>query len=271
MFWNLIWILFVVSLLLSVMGFYKFVYFLSIGYGLAVMGEGAAIAIMNLTSGHTSIAILIQCVLMMVYGFRLSGFLLMREFKNASFRKSSVYDNTLNKSQETMPIFVKATIWIFCAVLYVMQVSPVFFRAMNEQTASSGSVIQWIGIVIMIVGIILEAVADKQKSAQKKVNPNMVATKGLFTLCRCPNYFGEILFWTGILFSGLDNLQGIQWVIAIIGYICIVFIMFNGAQRLEKRQNRNYGSKKEYQEYVSKTPILIPGLPIYHLVKETKK
>ena len=41
-----------------------------------------------------------------------------------------------------------------------------------------------------------------------------------------------------------------------------------GAQRLEKRQNKNYGSLPEYQAYVKKTPILVPFIPVYHLVKE---
>ena len=55
---------------------------------------------------------------------------------------------------------------------------------------------------------------------------------------------------------------------AIIAYICIVFIMFNGAQRLEKRQMGRYGDDPEYNAYADKTPIIIPLLPIYHLNKK---
>lgn len=58
---------------------------------------------------------------------------------------------------------------------------------------------------------------------------------------------------------------------AILAYISIVFVMFNGAQRLEKRQSGRYGSMKEYNDYADKTPIIIPLLPIYHLNKEKKK
>ena len=57
---------------------------------------------------------------------------------------------------------------------------------------------------------------------------------------------------------------------AIISYICIVFIMFNGAQRLEKRQMARYGNDPEYTAYANKTPIIIPLLPIYHLNKVEK-
>ena len=96
----------------------------------------------------------------------------------------------------------------------------------------------------------------------------MVATEDLYKMCRCPNYFGEIIFWTGIFVSSLDILTGIgQWLMAVISYICIVFIMFNGAQRLEKRQMARYGNNKEYNDYANSTPIIIPLLPIYHLNK----
>ena len=104
---------------------------------------------------------------------------------------------------------------------------------------------------------------------KKKENPDMVATKGLYKMCRCPNYLGEIIFWTGVFVSGMNTYSTVgQWITAIIAYICIVFIMFNGAQRLEKRQMARYGGNKEYNDYANKTPIIIPLLPIYHLNKQ---
>ncbi len=77
------------------------------------------------------------------------------------------------------------------------------------------------------------------------------------------------MFWTGLTVSCLDTLTGIgQWLTAMIAYVCIVFIMFNGAQRLEKRQMARYGNDPEYKAYTDSTPILIPLLPIYHLNKQ---
>jgi hypothetical protein len=43
--------------------------------------------------------------------------------------------------------------------------------------------------------------------------------------------------------------------------------MFSGARRLELRQNENYGNDPEYQAYVKKTPILLPCVPLYSVVK----
>ena len=270
--WSLLGILYIVCAVLCAVGFYKFVYFLSIGYGFAVAGGGIAILIMALVSPTDAPLwiLLIQAALFLAYGIRLSGFLLVRELKNITFKKTDVAKDTLAKNGEKkMPVFVLATIWITVAALYVTQVSPMLFRYTN---ASTDIILPIVGFVISIGGLILESIADNQKSAQKKERPDMVATKGLYKMCRCPNYLGEIIFWTGVFVSGISTYSGIgQWAMAIFAYIAIVFIMFNGAQRLEKRQMARYGSNEEYTSYANKTPIIIPLLPIYHLNKVEKK
>ena len=262
--WNLLGIFFVVSLILCIEGFWKYVYFLSIGYGFSIAGIGVTMAVMSLMGVfEASPAHYILFVLFFVYGFRLSGFLLIREIKNAAYRKTL---KEATGDEKAMPVFVKVVMWLCVAALYTAQTSPVFFRMYN---GGEVSVCMWIGIVIAVCGILLETVADQQKSAQKKENPSMVATKGLYKIVRCPNYFGEILFWTGIFVSSLDILNSAgQWIMAVIAYIAIVFIMFNGAQRLEKRQMARYGNDKAYNDYANKTPIIIPLLPIYHLNKK---
>ena len=267
--WSLLGIILIVCAVLCAVGFYKFVYFLSIGYGFAVAGGGIAILIMSIVNPTATPIwlVAIQALLFLAYGIRLSGFLLVRELKNASFKKTDVAKDTLAKNNEKkMPIFVLATIWVFVSILYTAQVSPMLFRYNN---ASNDIIVPVIGIVVSILGLVLESVADNQKSAQKKENPNMVATKGLYKIVRCPNYLGEIIFWTGVFVSGVTTYATVgQWITAVLAYICIVYIMFNGAQRLERRQMARYGDDKEYNDYANKTPIIIPLLPIYHLNKK---
>ena len=266
--WSLLGILLAVCAVLCAVGFYKFVYFLSIGYGFAVAGGGIAVLVMALVTGTEAPiwVLLIQAALFLAYGIRLSGFLLVREIKNAAYRKT-LKEATGNDKK--MPFFVLFTIWVCVAVLYTAQVSPMLFRVTNNST---DVILPIIGFAISIGGLVLETVADNQKSAQKKVRPDMVATEGLYKMCRCPNYLGEIIFWTGVFVSGITCYATLgQWITAIIAYICIVFIMFNGAQRLEKRQMARYGNEKEYNDYANKTPIIIPLLPIYHLNKVEKK
>ena len=252
-----IWIILAVCALMCSIGFYKFVYFLSVGYGFAVTGAG--IAILLLYGKTLSIWTILMCVLFIIYGIRLGGFLLIREIKSASYRKTLDH---ATKTEKPMPIFVKATIWVCVSVMYVLQVSPVFYRAANGDTAN---LFASIGTIIMAIAILIESQADKQKSAAKKLNPNRFCDTGLYTIVRCPNYLGEVLFWTGVLISGIGAVKGLQWIIAILGYILIVYVMLSGAKRLELRQNKNYGNDPEYQAYVKKTPIIFPLIPLYHL------
>jgi steroid 5-alpha reductase family enzyme len=169
-------------------GFYKFVYFLSVGYGFAVAGSG--IAILLLYGKTLSFWTILMCVLFLIYGIRLGGFLLIREIKSASYRKTLDH---ATKTEKPMPVFVKATIWACVSVMYVLQVSPVFYRAANGDTVNIFAII---GTIIMAVAILIESLADKQKSAAKKLNPNRFCDTGLYTIVRCPNYLGEVLFWT---------------------------------------------------------------------------
>ena len=267
--WALLGILLAVCAVACVVGFYKFVYFLSIGYGFAVAFGGVAVFVMYLINPTATPLwiLLIQAALFVAYGVRLSGFLLVREFKNVTFKKTDVAKDTLAKNGEKkMPVFVLATIWVTVSLLYVAQVSPMLFRYDN---AATDWIVPVVGFAVSVLGLILESIADKQKSAQKKVRPDMVATQGLYKMCRCPNYLGEILFWTGVFISGITAYATVgQWITAVVAYICIVFIMFNGAQRLEKRQMARYGENEEYNTYANKTPIIIPLLPIYHLNKK---
>ncbi len=253
-------VIFIVSALLSAVGFYKFVYFLSVGYGFAIAGSGVAMLFMY--GGEMNIPCILLCCLFIVYGVRLSGFLLVREIKNASYRKTL---KEATGGDKTMPIFVKAVIWVACSIMYTTQVSPVLYRL--EAGAYNGFM-PILGVIIMAVALTIESIADRQKSNAKKQNPNRFCDTGLYKIVRCPNYLGEILFWTGVIISGFGVLQGVmQWLIAILGYFLLIYVMFSGAKRLENRQNKNYGEDPEYQAYVKKTPLLLPLIPLYSLQK----
>jgi GNAT superfamily N-acetyltransferase len=148
--WSLLGILLAVCAVACAVGFYKFVYFLSIGYGFAVAFGGVAVFVMYLVNPTATPlwVVLVQTALFIAYGVRLSGFLLVREFKNATFKKTDVAKDTLVKNGEKkMPVFVLATIWLCVSVLYVAQVSPMLFRYVNAST----------DIVLPIVGFAISA------------------------------------------------------------------------------------------------------------------
>jgi len=254
-----------VSAVCCFIGFFRFVWFLSVGYGLAAAGIGAGMLVYSIVSGNTSIGVIILCLLYVVYGIRLGGFLLIRELKNTQYRAKLKEVGGETK----VPVFVAFIMWIFLSALYVAQSSSPMYRILNGAQDAS-QIALYIGIVISALGILMESFSDKQKSAEKKINPNMPAMHGLFRLCRCPNYFGEMLFWTGSVVSGIGAVKGAQWAVVAFGYICIIGIMVSGAKRVETRHIRHYGGKPEYEEYANHTPLLVPFLPIYHMTSPEK-
>ena len=255
------WILFATALVCSAIGFYKYVYFISIGYGFAIAGQG--LMMMYLLRDQMNLWSILVCVIFFIYGCRLSGYLLIREIKSNSYQR---HMKTEIKDGSGMSFFVKAMLWIFCALLYICMVAPVFYRLENGCTDCTPSYI--IGVVLMVSGIALESLSDLDKNRQKKQNPRRFCDKGLFSFVRCPNYLGELILWTGVLICGITSLTSVgQYIVSILGYIGIVFVMFSGARRLEVRQNKNYGTDPEYQKYVKTVPIMIPFVPLYSVEK----
>jgi steroid 5-alpha reductase family enzyme len=254
----LLW-LFAAAMVISSIGFKNYVWFISLGYGFSIAGEGALM--LALYGQQLSLGTILCCALFIVYGCRLGGYLAIREFGSSSYKKNMKGEI---KDGKTVPFGVKIAIWVTCALLYVTQVSAVTYRLEN---VCGDNVFVFIGAAVMLLGLTLESLADIQKNNAKKVNPRRFVDTGLYRLVRCPNYLGEMVFWTGVLISGIGAVSGWQWIIVAIGYVGIIFVMFSGARRLEIRQNKNYGNDPEYQKYVKTVPIMVPFIPLYSVEK----
>ncbi|MBR5474075.1 MAG: DUF1295 domain-containing protein [Lachnospiraceae bacterium] len=252
--------LFVAAMVISSIGFKNYVWFISLGYGFSIAGEGLLMLI--LYGEQLTVGTIICSTLFILYGLRLGGYLAFRELKSSSYKKNMTGEI---KEGSSVPFGVKVAIWVTCALLYVTQVSGVFYRLHN---AVADNIMVFIGAGIMALGLILETAADIQKNAAKKINPKRFVDTGLYRLVRCPNYLGEMIFWTGVVVSAFGGATHWgQWIVIAIGYIGIIFVMFSGARRLEIRQDKNYGNDPEYQKYVTTVPILLPFVPLYSVKK----
>lgn len=249
-------ILFLVAVVVSSIGFKKFVWFISLGYGFSIAAIG--IGLIALFAKQLNTVSLVMSILFVVYGCRLGFYLLIRERKSASYQSTMKNDI---KDGSSSSFFEKLMVWLVCALLYVCEASPVLFRLQNRDGIDTMAII---GCCLMVCGIVLESFSDYTKNKFKKQNPKRFCDVGVFRIVRCPNYLGEVFTWTGVFLSGVTIYKGVwQWGAAIFGWACIVYIMFGGARRLEIRQNKNYGNDPEYQEYVKKVPILLPLVPLY--------
>jgi steroid 5-alpha reductase family enzyme len=101
--------------------------------------------------------------------------------------------------------------------------------------------------------------ADMEKSTFKanQENKDKFITTGLWARSRHPNYFGEIVLWTGIAvmsFSSLEGLQYLTLISPIFTYLLLVYV--SGVRMLEARGDLKWGDNPAYQEYKKKTPVL---------------
>jgi steroid 5-alpha reductase family enzyme len=253
-------------LVVSAIGFYRVVYFISIGYGFSV--AIMALVVLGFARGAVDWISWAQALLLAAYGLRLGIYLARRE-RNAAYRATQDTDGDRDGSAG---FGIKLVIWISVSALYVCMFMPALARVVS--TANGGvdplPVLSIVGICVMACGIVIEAVADAQKSRAKRAAPSHFCDSGIYRIVRSPNYFGELLVWTGSLVAGAALLNGwLAWVLSVIGYVCIVLIMIGSARRLEIKQGERYGTDPDYKRYVATVPVLLPLLPIY-TVKNAK-
>ncbi len=121
-----------------------------------------------------------------------------------------------------------------------------------------------VGIAVWIAGFAIEVVSDRQKSVFRSgpTNQGRFITSGLWAWSRHPNYFGEIVLWTGIAVMALPVLSGWRWVTLISPlFVILLLTRVSGIPILEARATKRWGNEEEFQQYTRNTPVLVPRPP----------
>ena len=155
---------------------------------------------------------------------------------------------------------------LFClGILYNCYVLPI------SAPRSSSFGLERIGVVLMLGGGFLQALADHTKSRFKSRNPDVLCEEGVYRFCRHPNYFGEMLFWIGF---GIGLLPYDGWLIGIAANIGgKSVIMYQAAKRLEASQRSRYvkDDTGEAAGYFQETPLLVPKLSLLFTSSRERK
>lgn len=119
----------------------------------------------------------------------------------------------------------------------------------------------FVGCCMWVAGFAIEVTADRQKSQFRKDvgNRDKFIAHGLWRLSRHPNYFGEILLWSGIAVAAYPALTGWQHVTLISPFfVYLLLTRISGIKMLESRAKRRWGNSADYQSYLERTPVLVP-------------
>ena len=148
--------------------------------------------------GTESIPKVILTTLILLWAIRLGAFLLHRVSK---LGKDDRFDQIRTNPVRFLRFFLLQAVSAWVISL------PFLYRLVQNPGQSQGLdsilTVEWIGWGLALFGLIIETIADQQKSNFKNQpgNSGKLYNKGLYSIVRYPNYTGEILFWIGIFIA----------------------------------------------------------------------
>ena len=157
--------------------------------------------------------------------------------------KSNIFPDKSWEEKANLPY---AIFMLFCLMAYW---SPAFIITMQGHEASINVIVA--SVIIFIFGVFYHFTSDMQKYIFLKHN-SVLMTEGLWKHCRHPNYFGELLIYTGFLLLTIET--NLWWVPILILGAFVLSIWIPGMIRIDKSLSRF----EEHKEYKKKTAFIIP-------------
>ena len=189
--------------------------------------------------------------MVIVWAVRLGSFLFIRVHRSGS-------DDRFDAIKVNPLSFLR--VWIMQG-LWVSITAAAAWIAIASGDQRGFDVFAVVGIVVWAVGMLIEVVADAQKTAFKAdpANQGRFIRTGLWSRSRHPNYFGEILAWIGVAVVAAPVFEGWQW----IGLLSPVFVILlltrvSGVPLLERKADERWGGDADYEAYKTATPVLVP-------------
>ncbi|KQR48307.1 hypothetical protein ASF87_05190 [Microbacterium sp. Leaf161] len=197
----------------------------------------------------------ILAAMVILWAVRLGSFLALRVHKAGS-------DGRFDEIKGSPVRFLQ--VWVIQGAWVSITAAAAWIAISTD--AAARAPIGWltvVGIVVWLLGMTIEIVADAQKSAFRAdpKNKDEFIRTGLWSRSRHPNYFGEIVIWVGVFLTAAPVLAGWQWV-AILSPLFVILLLtrVSGIPLLEARAEKKWGDRADYVEYRENTPSLVPRL-----------
>jgi steroid 5-alpha reductase family enzyme len=149
--------------------------------------------------------------------------------------------------------------------LLLWVISIPLLAAQYASQPSSLQVLDYLGMLVWLVGFFFETVGDLQLARFKSnfANKRKVLDVGLWRYTRHPNYFGDSVQWWGFFLIAVS--AGGWWVFFSPLIMTLLLLKVSGVTLLEKSLK---GTKPQYKEYVEKTSAFFPLPPKKNLLTE---
>lgn len=191
--------------------------------------------------------------LVTLWGLRLSLHILIRnwgkpeDFRYQKWRKESG-ESWWWRSYYRVFLLQGALLWIISAPLLAAQ---------SAALPASLTALDYIGVLVWLVGFFFEAVGDFQLTQFKSrpENKGKVLNSGVWRYTRHPNYFGDAAQWWGYFLIAAAG--GGWWTIFSPILMTLLLLRISGVALLEKTLEKRPG----YKEYVENTSAFIPWFP----------
>ena len=192
-------------------------------------------------------------ILTVVWAIRLSGYIFYRSYK---LRKEDYrYAQWREQWGKNANVIAYFKVFMLQAIFALIIASPLYLIHQFEPDHHFGTVYDYLGILLWLIGFSFEVIGDyqKQKFKSEIKNQGKVMQSGLWKYTRHPNYFGEALLWWGIFLIVINQ---VPIYAAIIGPLVLNFLLIkvSGVAMLERKYVENF----EYDSYKKATSSFIP-------------
>jgi len=188
----------------------------------------------------------------LIWAARLGSFLFSRIARDGG-------DSRFDKIKPSALLFFRT--WMLQG-LWVTVTAGAALAALSSGRSVSLNIVDAIAIALWLSGFAVEVIADRQKRQFRQAHgSDTFITTGLWSLSRHPNYFGEIILWTGIALLTLPLLVGGQYLTLVSPlFVYLLLVRISGIPLLEHKANRRWGNDPAYITYRRNTPALVPRL-----------
>ena len=203
-----------------------------------------------LLSSQLDVRAMLVAAMVLIWSLRLATFLFRRISRDG---KDSRFDTIKNRPLRFFMAWTIQGLWVLLTAAAAL---AIITGGVREPLGAIGVV----GLAVWSIGMLIEVIADRQKSEFRNNpdNKGKFINVGLWAWSRHPNYFGEIVLWTGMAIVAVPVLQGWQWA-TLISPVFVTFLLtkVSGVPLLEEKADKRWGGQDDYEEYKRKTPVLM--------------